>query len=460
LVVMTMDRSLLLPWVVAVIAGCATSAVSSQDAGTNTGDAGGACTPCVIDSDCAGNVCAQFAGDVFCAKPCPNGQSDCAGDTTCVGVSSVTGDPVNVCEPNGNLCGRSPDAGPSTCPGLASPTTPASCTSCATSAPNCQPNGCFGGWWCNTQSNKCQAPPNNCGSQDAGGVDAGGPITAKIGVNGGTESRLYFAIVGDTRPALPDQTSGYPTAIINKIFSDLTALSPMPPFVVATGDYQFASAFSGSEAVKQFALYTAASQSYRTAGGLEFPAMGNHECTGATASNCGMGNQYTSTNNFAAFKSALLAPIQKTEPYYVINVAADDSSWTAKFVFIAANAWDAAQSSWLDTTLSATTTYTFIIRHESASANTAPGVTPSEAIMSKHPYTLAIVGHTHTYYRPQVKEVIFGNGGAPLTSGNYGYGLVTQRADKSIQIDEIDMTTGNADPKFRFALHPDGTTSP
>jgi hypothetical protein len=55
--------------------------------------------------------------------------------------------------------------------------------------------------------------------------------------------------------------------------------------------------------------------------------------------------------------------------------------------------------------------------------------------------------------------VVFGNGGAPLTSGYYGYGLVTQRADKSIQVDGIDMTTGNADSWFRFAVTPDGTTT-
>ncbi len=399
------------------IAACASPLGSTDgDAGSPFGD-GGLCPACVIDTDCNGGVCAQFAGDSFCAKACPRGQGECFSGTTCRTETSVAGDPVNICEPNAAVCGTAyiPDAG-----------------------------GCKG----------------NCGTPDASPIDAGGPIVAKIGNNGGSESRLYFGIVGDTRPPNYDQTSAYPTAIISKIFSDIAALNPMPPFVVATGDYNFSSAFSGNEATKQFALYNAAKQPFSSAGGVEFPAMGNHECTGSTTSNCGPGNQYPTTNNYAAFQAALLAPIQKTDPYYVINVTANDSSWTAKFVFIAANAWSSTQAAWLDTALSPATTYTFVIRHESATANTAPGVTPSEQIMAKHPYTLAIVGHSHTYWRPQQREVIFGNGGAPLTSGNYGYGLVTQRADKSIQIDEIDMNTGTPDTKFRFALHPDGTSSP
>ena len=72
------------------------------------------------------------------------------------------------------------------------------------------------------------------------------------------------------------------------------------------------------------------------------------------------------------------------------------------------------------------TTYTFIMRHEAASANTAPGVTPSETIMAKYPYTLAIVGHTHDYEKSGAKEVIFGNEGAPLTTSS-GTSPRTQR---------------------------------
>jgi hypothetical protein len=254
-----------------------------------------------------------------------------------------------------------------------------------------------------------------------------------------------------------DDTAGYPSAIIGKIFSDISALSPMPPFVVATGDYQFASAYSGTQAQAQFNLYAAARAKYP---GFEFPAMGNHECSGAVSSNCGPGSANGLTNNYNAFVSTLLKPIGKTLPYYSINVTANDKSWTSKFVFVAANAWDQTQANWLDTAMAAATTYTFVIRHESASTAGCAGVTASESIIAKHPYTLEIVGHTHTYYRPATREVIFGNGGAPLTSGNYGFGLVTQRNDGAIQVDEIDMNTAAPDLKFRFALRPDGSPAP
>ena len=42
----------------------------------------------------------------------------------------------------------------------------------------------------------------------------------------------------------------------------------------------------------------------------------------------------------------------------------DAGSWTAKLVFIAANAWDGTQQFWLDNVLGEPTTYTFCVRHE------------------------------------------------------------------------------------------------
>jgi hypothetical protein len=322
-------------------------------------------------------------------------------------------------------------------------------------------NGCYGGWYCNLQTTKCQAPPQ-CGPV----ADAGPPptlydggVTGSIGPTGGNESVLYFAVVGDTRPATEDDTAHYPTAIIGKIFTDLSGVKPQPPFVVSTGDYQFSNPY-GSEAANQLKLYLQARGPYT---GVQFPAMGNHECTGGTASNCGNGNTNGLTNNYNEFMSQMLGPIQQTSPYYTINITATDNSWTAKFVFVAANAWDATQSSWLDGELAKPTTYTFVVRHESASANTAPGVDPSEAIMANHPYTLSIVGHSHEYqhskYRP--REVIIGNGGAPLAlNQNYGYGIVAQRTDGSLQVDMFDYQTQQPDTSFRFAVKADGSPAP
>jgi hypothetical protein len=269
---------------------------------------------------------------------------------------------------------------------------------------------------------------------------------------------LNFAIVGDTRPPVINDTGGYPSAIINRIYGDIKSLSPMPPFVVATGDYVFAST-GGTTAQTQMNLYQSARATYP---GYFFPTLGNHECTGATKSNCGAGATDGVTTNYTAFLSTFLAPIGKTTPYYSIDLKATSGAWTAKIVFVAANAWSTDQASWLESTLAQSTTYTFIVRHESkGTSGGPPGLSGSETIMARHPYTLAIVGHTHTYKRSGTREVVFGNGGAPVTGGvNYGFGHITQRADGAIQVDAIDYQTGAADTAFRFALKADGTAAP
>jgi hypothetical protein len=280
-----------------------------------------------------------------------------------------------------------------------------------------------------------------------------------VGAGGGTLSRLLFAVIGDTRPPVINDNSGYPTAVITKIWQDIEALSPRPAFAVSTGDYQFSSATSTNAAL-QIGYYLGARASYSN---IVFPTMGNHECTGATNSNCGPGTTDGVTNNYTAFMSKMLAPIGQTSPNYVINVNAIDGSWTSKLVFVAGNAWTSADATWLDSALSVNTTYTFIIRHEPVAACSGgpPGCSGSEAIMAKHPYTLAIVGHTHTYGKTGAKQVTIGNGGAPLTGGaNYGFGLIQQRADGAIQVDMIDSSTGAADTAFRFALKADGTPAP
>jgi hypothetical protein len=266
--------------------------------------------------------------------------------------------------------------------------------------------------------------------------------------------------VGDTRPANEDDTAGYPTSVITTIYTDLAQMTPMPQMVVSTGDYQFA-APAGNEGANQLALYLQARSNYP---GVQFPTMGNHECTGATASNCTINTAGGLTNNYNSYVSMLLGPIGQTNPYYSINVAAPDNSWTAKFVFVAANAWSSAQSTWLTATLAQSTTYTFVIRHEPSDVGTSnggpPGVDGSNPIIAANPCTLVIVGHTHTYdhYPTSGKEIIVGNGGAPLTgSKNYGYGIVAQRADGALVVDMYDYQTNAADPDFHFVIMANGT---
>ncbi len=250
---------------------------------------------------------------------------------------------------------------------------------------------------------------------------------------------LRFAVVGDTRPASPDDTANYPTAIITKIWQDVEAESPHPQFAVSTGDYMFADT-NHTEQMPQLEKYMTARAAFT---GPLYPAMGNHECTGATASNCGQGATDGITPNMSDFISTMLQPISITTPYYVENVNATDGSWTAKFVVVACNAWNTTQASWLDQQLSTATTYTFVVRHEGTAAMSQTPCSQSQTIIDKHPLTLLIVGHTHTYsHYASSKEIIVGNGGAPLTSGmNYGYVIIARNASGTLTVTAYDYMT-------------------
>jgi hypothetical protein len=313
-------------------------------------------------------------------------------------------------------------------------------------------------------------PGQESGSgSDSGKGDSGpcttstGPITGTVGASGGSISRLVFAVVGDTRPANEDDVGGYPTSIITKIFQDIEALSTHPPLVLGTGDYQFSSTGKDATGPQQVGIYMMTRQSYS---GAYFPAMGNHECgvsggfTTSDNNNCGPGNQGGVTPNYTGFMSQMLEPISQTNPYYSINVNATDGSWTAKFVITAANSWDSAQQSWLETTMAQKTTYTFVVRHEPSDAYPPlpPGVAGVDAVLATNPYTLLITGHSHTYghYSDAPQTVVIGNGGAPLSSKDYGYGLFSQRCDGAIVGDEIDYMSGATDSEFHFVITPSG----
>jgi hypothetical protein len=272
-----------------------------------------------------------------------------------------------------------------------------------------------------------------------------------------TISDLAFAVVGDTRPPVEDDTEGYPTEIIERIWQNVQAESPRLPFAVSTGDYMYAS-LTKSEQTPQLDLYFNARSAYS---GPVYAAVGNHECATATSSNCGTGTLggqqvYKITRNYSTFLDRFVRPFGISDPWYTVHVSAADGSWTAKIVVVAANAWVDAQADWLDAAMSEATDYTFVIRHEPSYATEAPGTDPSQTIINRHPYTLLIVGHSHKYQHINGREVIVGNGGAPLTSGsNYGYAVIHRRPDGAIQLDSKDyMTKAVVDT---FAVNPDGS---
>ncbi len=289
-----------------------------------------------------------------------------------------------------------------------------------------------------------------------GGHDSGLPV-GSVGPNGGQLSTLNFAVTGDSRPPTSNDIQGYPTAVVTKIFQQIEALSPRPDFVVGTGDYQYSSPTYLNSSAQQMMLYMSARASFT---GPFFPAMGNHECTGADDSNCGAGSSSGTTANLKAFLSAMLAPIQKTEPYYAFDIDAIDGSWTSKFVVTAPNAWDSTQQAWLTTQMARSTTYTFVVRHQpSTSSGNPPGVAAIDTILGSYPYTLMLQGHSHTHKHSYVKVVLFGNGGAPLDlpSDNYGFGTVQRRADGNLVVDAVDEMTGMTESAFHFVITPGGT---
>jgi hypothetical protein len=273
--------------------------------------------------------------------------------------------------------------------------------------------------------------------------------------SGGAQDDLEFAVVGDTRPSVPYVT-GYPTGIITKIWQDIDAEDPKPGFAIATGDYLFSDPYS-DEGAEQLDLYLGARSNFAN---TVFYAMGNHECATVTSLNCGPGSFFGDTHTYKAFMAKMLQPMGHDKPYYSFRVDASDQSWTSKYVVLAGNYWNDDQAAFLDNAMAEPTTYTFVVRHEGYLASSAPGVTPSEAIIAQYPYTLMLGGHVHTFrYDAGHKEVLTGNGGAPLVSGvNYGYTLVKRRADGAIEVTNYDYE--NHSVIGTFAVDADGQPAP
>ena len=124
-------------------------------------------------------------------------------------------------------------------------------------------------------------------------------------------AELRFAIVGDTRPTNEDDTANYPTAVITRIWDDVAAESPRPPFAVSTGDYMDASP-AGHEQDAQLDLYLGARAHFDAP---VYAAMGNHECTGSTVSNCGGETADGATANFTAFVDRMARPLGVDRPW-------------------------------------------------------------------------------------------------------------------------------------------------
>ena len=413
--------SKLQPWALWIamatsLAACPRGALSTGDAGTllhpgqaDSGASGtgvdGGCLACVQSAECPpGSLCVQLQGNDVCVKQCLSDDT-CENEQTCLAAVALDGTATHVCVSSNGVCGG---------------------RACFDS--------CVTGTSCDLITGHCLA------ALDAGTVDAGpatdaggrgdaGSIDGTVGISGGTVNRLFFAVVGDTRPSLPNDTARYPTAVISGIFQAIQDMSPRPQFVIGTGDYQYALP-TGVEGSKQVSLYMAARNLYA---GPFFPAMGNHECTGYAGSNCAS----LATSLYTAFTASMLQPLGQSKPYYSFDVRGENSAWTAKFVVTACNAWDATQKNWLAQQLARETTYTFIVRHMPLNV-AGPCIGEMEPMLATSSYTMFLAGHVHTFSH-NGRELIEGTGGAPITgNATYGYATVEQLADGALQVTQYD----------------------
>ena len=48
------------------------------------------------------------------------------------------------------------------CGNLVAPSVPANCRACDRDGGDCQPNGCYGGYWCDTIVTDCHVAPKTC----------------------------------------------------------------------------------------------------------------------------------------------------------------------------------------------------------------------------------------------------------------------------------------------------------
>ncbi len=129
---------------------------------------GGECAPCLVASDCTSGLCAKFAGYLFCSTACST-TAPCSTGQTCAALLAPDDAKISACLPNDTKC--APDNGPIGPDGaplehcgtnLDAPPVASKCKACNIDTDECQPNGCYGGYWCNSDTVDCLAPPKTC----------------------------------------------------------------------------------------------------------------------------------------------------------------------------------------------------------------------------------------------------------------------------------------------------------
>jgi hypothetical protein len=240
-------------------------------------------------------------------------------------------------------------------------------------------------------------------------------------------SPLFFGAFGDIVTSKDAEDS--PAPIVTNIFRELA--NRQVQFVTMVGDYVYVQPDSYSGALDQVSAFMQTRQLFV---GPVFYALGNHDAP---------------PEALKVYRELMTREVYFAFDLQVAPLPGNTNPATAKFVFVADNAWSADQAAWLDSTLGTPSDYTFVIRHHST--DTATSQAPAQ-IIGRHPLTLLIVGHVHTYQHVADREVITGNGGAPVFEGNYGYLTLQQGTDGRITVTAFDQSVDQ--PYDAFAVDP------
>jgi hypothetical protein len=304
--------------------------------------------------------------------------------------------------------------------------------------------------WSSTGSSTNGTTGHTSGTTSGTTGTSGTSATGPVGPQGGTVDLLHFGVSGDTRPPSCEDTAGYPTSIIDGIGDAERAANAQ--FALDLGDHMYVCNNSASIAQQQMSLFIQGTQHF---GGTWFMTEGNHECMGSGSGFCPTGS---SNANFNAFLSAL-APISSA-PYYSVDV--QTSLGLARFVFVADNSWDSGQATWLDQVLTdadAHAKYTIVAKHHPVGDSSVAANSQIVQVIRSHKFALLLTGHAHRYQHgtgDQGRDVIIGNGGAPLVSGGTfnGYAIIDQQRDGTLQFTMYDLASGTAQDQWSVGPNP------
>lgn len=125
------------------------------------------CEPCSTSSVCPqGSLCSSVdGGEAFCFARC-DASAQCEPDEGCGAAHDLGGAQLLACVPKAGACPaavgpKEPDGavidhcGALLAPGVVN----AGCKDCHY---DCQPNGCYGGYYCNPKTKDCVRPPAQC----------------------------------------------------------------------------------------------------------------------------------------------------------------------------------------------------------------------------------------------------------------------------------------------------------